>query len=374
MATRTIANGGGNFNATGTWVEGAVPVAGDAVVATSTSGQLTVNVASGGVGLLSVDFTGYLNTLTMNNTLTVSGPVTFAAGMTIAGTSDLIINNTSTITPNGKTFTGGLQIVANAKVITLASDFQINGTFTISSGNNTINGAFNLFIGGNMTTTTVASGTATLVMNGTGTWSGTGRTISKIILNGTVTITGTVGIGNAGQVKYSGGTVATPVIQCYGLNNTLDTAGMNWTTVTIDQGFSGVLTLPSTLSATTLNINGNVTFQGTGGFNVGTYNQTFANQGIAVSLLAGTTYTVRTAMNMQGIPSKLNTMVSSVVNGTKAIFNLVSGATQSNYGGNVTDIDSSGGQKIYTYGSVLTRTINWVNFTIPTTIGYVSYF
>src|ERR1035438_6268468 len=103
MATRTIANGGGNFSATGTWVEAAVPVAGDAVVATGTSGQLTVDVASGGVGLLSFIMTGYTNTLTMNATLTVAGTVTFVSGMTIAGTSDLICNTTATLTSGGKT-------------------------------------------------------------------------------------------------------------------------------------------------------------------------------------------------------------------------------------------------------------------------------
>ena len=31
MATRTISNAGGNYNATGAWAGGAVPVAGDAV-------------------------------------------------------------------------------------------------------------------------------------------------------------------------------------------------------------------------------------------------------------------------------------------------------------------------------------------------------
>ena len=46
MPTRTISNAGGNYNATTTWVEGVVPNSGDDVVATATSGQLTVNVSS----------------------------------------------------------------------------------------------------------------------------------------------------------------------------------------------------------------------------------------------------------------------------------------------------------------------------------------
>ena len=54
MAVRTIAAGGGNWNATATWVEGIVPMLGDTVFAAVTSGQLTVNVAS---ACTSIDFT-----------------------------------------------------------------------------------------------------------------------------------------------------------------------------------------------------------------------------------------------------------------------------------------------------------------------------
>ena len=66
MATRTISNAGGNYNATGTWVEAAVPTSADDVVATATSGQLTVNVTS---AARTVDFTNYTNTsnVSVNN-------------------------------------------------------------------------------------------------------------------------------------------------------------------------------------------------------------------------------------------------------------------------------------------------------------------
>ena len=42
MATRTISNSGGNYNSTSTWVEGIIPTAADDVVATGTSGNLSV--------------------------------------------------------------------------------------------------------------------------------------------------------------------------------------------------------------------------------------------------------------------------------------------------------------------------------------------
>lgn len=61
MATRTIANAGGNWGTAGTWVEGAVPTSADDVVATATSGNVTINVAA---SCRSIDLTGYVGTLT----------------------------------------------------------------------------------------------------------------------------------------------------------------------------------------------------------------------------------------------------------------------------------------------------------------------
>ena len=99
MATRTVANGGGNFNSTGTWVEGAIPTSADDVVFTATSGQLTVNVAS---SCKSINFTNYTNTITFNNNITVSGNITLVTGVTYAGaiTNGFVVNATSSITSN----------------------------------------------------------------------------------------------------------------------------------------------------------------------------------------------------------------------------------------------------------------------------------
>ena len=68
MATRTVANGGGNYNVAATWVENAVPTNADDVVFTATSGQLTVNVAS---QAKTINFTNYTNTITFTAQLTV---------------------------------------------------------------------------------------------------------------------------------------------------------------------------------------------------------------------------------------------------------------------------------------------------------------
>jgi hypothetical protein len=84
VATRTISVAGGNFNSTSTWDEGAVPVAGDAVVARAggTSGNLTVNVASACATFVMTNYTG---TLTFDSTLTLTSTCTFVTGMTVAG-------------------------------------------------------------------------------------------------------------------------------------------------------------------------------------------------------------------------------------------------------------------------------------------------
>jgi hypothetical protein len=78
MAVRTIANGGGNWSAPGTWVEGFVPTSADDVVATATSGNVTIDVAS---VCRSIDLTGYTGTLTHNAGVSLSiGDATAGAG------------------------------------------------------------------------------------------------------------------------------------------------------------------------------------------------------------------------------------------------------------------------------------------------------
>src|ERR1035437_9085756 len=112
MATRTIANGGGSWATTGTWVENVVPILGDTVLCNASSGQLTISAAA---ACTSIDFTSYTNTLTLNATLTVSGNVTLVAAMTIttsAGTPILSVNaTTSTLTTNGLAFPYTLNII-----------------------------------------------------------------------------------------------------------------------------------------------------------------------------------------------------------------------------------------------------------------------
>ncbi len=222
MAVRTISSAGGNWNAVGTWNEGTVPVLGDTVLATVTSGQLTVNVAA---ACTSIDFTNYTNTLTMNAALTVSGNVTLVTAMTISGVNGLVLSlshDPSTITSNGKIWPNALSITSNTStipIITLADSWIIGGTLTLTAASTsgiTCNGN-SLSIGGGLQYTGVnkiLNGTTSFILNGTGTWTfGLNTRIhNNLTINtaGTITIGTLVRLAGSGQVfTYTSGKVIT---------------------------------------------------------------------------------------------------------------------------------------------------------------------
>lgn len=159
-ATRTISNAGGNWNAVGAWTGGVVPLAGDIIVATPTSGNLVINVSTAAIAY--PDFTGYTGTLSGTGQLSVRGvtaatsTVTFSTGMTVTWTGVLALTPVSTsahigITTNGKLInrltTGGsaANIILNDNLsfqltkgaymsLGGGSSFNMNG-FTISGYN-----------------------------------------------------------------------------------------------------------------------------------------------------------------------------------------------------------------------------------------------
>lgn len=291
MAVRTIAPGGGNWNATATWMEGIVPVLGDNVFAAVTSGQLTVNVAS---ACTSIDFTNYTNTLTMNAILSVGGNVTLVAAMTIAGASVLKLTATGTLTSNGKTWPNGLTCTATSLAThTLVDDWTIGGTLnlvlgflgagvkdTFNGNNLNIAGGITIYTNGNCT----VNGTTTFILNGTGTI--TSGTSSLILTNltfnttGTITISGTLNF-RTGTLTYTAGTM---IVTGSRLNiqttaTTLNTSGMTWNqvlfsgvgithTLTSDLNVNtlllGTSTNQTTINGSTINVTNGITVVGTG--------------------------------------------------------------------------------------------------------------
>jgi hypothetical protein len=216
MATRTISVTGGNFNSTATWVEGIVPTAADDVVATSSSGPLTV---AGTVGnCKSLNFTNYISILTVNNTLLVSGDVTLYSQMTFTGTNYLNINANSNITSNGIAIPY-LAFSLNNVIITLIDDMYISNLLYFQSGYNVVINNNNVYCTKDIAHQGFAriTGTTNIIMSGTGIFNGNNvfdSILNPIIINspgGTITITGEMSIGNSltyitGSVVMSGNT------------------------------------------------------------------------------------------------------------------------------------------------------------------------
>jgi len=262
MAVRTIAAGGGNWNATATWMEGIVPIAGDTVFAAVTSGQLTVNVAS---ACTSINFTNYTNTLTMNATLSVGGSVTLVAAMTITGTGILSITAAATMTSNGKTWTGALTLFGGSH--SFGDNWTVTGLLTTTTNttlnNNSITCNGGIRVNGG---TTVGS---CIIKLGGGTWSA--RSITSAIRNpfqfvGDCTVSGQVAFYN-NTMTWVSGAITTTGSQLFiqAAATTLNTSGMTWFnvrftsavthTLTSNLNLSSNLVLGSTTGTTTINGN-----------------------------------------------------------------------------------------------------------------------
>jgi cytoskeletal protein RodZ len=151
MATITISNTGGNWNATPSWVGGVVPGASDDVVATATSGNLTVTANT---SILTVNFTNYVSTFTVNSgiTLTINGNLTLSTGMTTSGTGILSFNpaataptpNTATLTSNGIIWTGSLTFATGTgKTILFGDAWTIGGNLNFSPASSGVSTTFN---------------------------------------------------------------------------------------------------------------------------------------------------------------------------------------------------------------------------------------
>jgi len=345
MATRTVSNTGGNWSVTTTWVGGVVPLAGDDVNFTATSGPLTVNVST--ANLIGINFTNYINTITFNQPITTNGIVNLGTnGYTQDGTSGLIINGATTI--SGTTiwsrtisFTGTTYVVtlSNTLNITGQVTFSQTGTLSFSVGANTFNPTGPILITRGTTTlpnninitnlniipsTTSApifntntinisenltlnssvsgmtfSGTTNLVLTGTGTWTGSSTSIQlrnnlTINASGTITISGIV-YYNTGILTYTTGTVVTTgsTLNC-ALSTTFNCGNMDG--VTTNKWNNIVFSAGTQTLTSSLNISGNLTTQTTaviinGLFNVnvgGNLTINIATSGTSTIVLNGT--------------------------------------------------------------------------------------
>jgi hypothetical protein len=248
-------NGTGNglWGTAGNWDTGVVPtaaLAGTDAIFDSLSPNCTVNITT--AACRNLNFTGYTNTITMTNSITVGSSssanpnhsVTLSPTMGVAGTGNIITraNGTTTLTSNGKTWPNGLWInnafTAVNSIATLADNWVV-GSLVLGPASNTpiiFNGAFTITVNGNFNIQltggsvsyiqSTAGSIPTIVLAGTGTWSvaatfatagtsaiGLGVNVNINAPGQTVTIANNCYFGGAGSVanqstfSYTAGTV-----------------------------------------------------------------------------------------------------------------------------------------------------------------------
>lgn len=233
-----------NWGTASNWISpAAVPTATTDAIFDNLSPACTVNVAGVCANLNFNSGTGYANTITMTNAITVglsvpivttNTAVTLSSGMTIAGTGGINIRHlntgTLTLTSNGKTWPNAFSIfnvlsTGATGIVALADNWIVNGTLTIGSGSYVpvFNGVFSITANSNFvigTTSRVASTSgaiSTIILGGTGTWS-QASTVSSLGVNlnintaGTITIStgcsyGGLGTNTGSSFTYTAGTV-----------------------------------------------------------------------------------------------------------------------------------------------------------------------
>lgn len=356
MATRTIANGGGNWGDTSTWVEGAVPTNSDDVVATATSGNLVVNSAT--CTCATIDLTGYTGQLTIDGTnkLIVVTTTKFVAGMTVAGSGTLKINNTATITSGGLTLPWAINF--DAGTFTLADNWTTTGTVSFTSGQNTLNG--NALSCAGLTLTQACNGTTNITITG-GTWSGAGNLKNNLTFAGNVTVSGTV-TRETGTTTYTSGTITT-TDSTLNINGdcTMNTNGMTWNIVRA--AFSTTVALGSNLQCNYLTnaVTRSITFTGAYDVTCGTLN---IYSGGGVTLAASQTLTVTAALIINGQKPYTGSYNTSIQSGTASThIHLVYSGTAANcqaYFANMIDVDATGSAQAIDvwYPEALTRCTN----------------
>ena len=300
MALRYFLNIGPNWGDTANWSDTSggtggfsVPTSADDVIFDGNSGDCIVN-ATGRV-CKTIDFTNYTNTITMTNTITVSGNVTLGSGMSIAGSANLIINETSTITSNGKSWDTGLILGSNNnlnKTYTLVGNLTVLGSVKKINGGNAIISSNTLFIGGSFDTDSVGiniQGTTNIVMNGTGAVGNSSYDLDlrlpfTINTTGTITFIRRLRIG-VNLIYVAGNIVINPGHELYYTAAvTLDTSTIVWNIINF--------TNPNSSSAVTLlsDLRCGGTFYAGGSSNTNTYNTTVGAKIIVTgNLIMGST-------------------------------------------------------------------------------------
>lgn len=187
--------------------------------------------------------------------------ITFSTAIkTITLGSDLILKAALLFSGNfATTFAGAFNITcatltfSQAATNTLSGNITCTGTMTVNTGAVVVNGAFTIYAGGALTLTAQPiSGTATIELNGTGTWAGS-TTAASVANNLNVNTAGTITMSTAyyktGTISLITGTV-TGTLNIQGSCTIFTTAAKNWAAVTV--GATATVTMSNALSMTGL--------------------------------------------------------------------------------------------------------------------------
>ncbi len=235
IPTITISDAGGNWSATGTWVGGVVPTSADNVVATATSGNVTIDAAA---SARSVDLTGYVGTLTHNSAITLS------IGDGTAGAGNIALKFVS-----GMTYTLVSVTTSAISFISTSTTVQTVDFAGKISGNVTYNGVAGSW---QMTGTHNTGSTATVTLTN-GTLNTNGQTMSIGIFNSSNSNTRTLTLG-ASAISSANGTTPWNLGTTTGLTFTANTAGitLSGSGITFSGGgltYGGTLSLTGASSA-----------------------------------------------------------------------------------------------------------------------------
>lgn len=235
---------------------------------TSTLIAGTTNLVMNGTGTISGNAaysTSYIsNNLTFNTggTITIGaamgyrGTLTYTAGTIDTTTNDSIlgINATTTLSTNGISW-DNISFGSATFTVTLSNNLDVNGNYA-QVGVLTLNGN-TMTIGGDFAVNDSLSGTTAIVLDGTGTWSSSATTYSvanSLTINtaGTITLGSNVGYQD-GTLTYTAGTIdaSTNSSTLNILDScTLNTDGITWYNITIEVATLETITLGSNLTCT----------------------------------------------------------------------------------------------------------------------------
>ena len=356
-----------NWGTATNWSQGTVPTAIDTHVTTfdATSPNCTVDASDRFCNIL--NFNGYTNVITMTYSISVSGNITLDSTMAsrVSGSGGLKVNTSATLTSNGGTWNNSFTFAGTSQTYVLADNWNILGTLLLSGSIlTTINGLFSLNVSGGITLTGYTIGTASIVMNGTGTIITTGAVLAiNLTINtaGTITISGNFNYGS-GTLTYIAGTVVTTgsSLDAY-FTGSFNCSGITWNNISFN-GIAQTYTLLSDLNltgtlatggTTSLIINGsNINCGGsllTTNSPIGTTN--FIMNGTGSVTTTGSTISVNLTINTAGTITMVGT-----VNYSTGTLTYIAG----------TVVTTSSTLNITSSSVLNTNGINWNNVTIST--------